>query len=219
MPLGSLRWPQKKPQSGGTAPTEPSLRVHHSVVQYFGDPLVPAVHPLLARCPEPPQHAAISDGDGDGRREGGKDGEEGVRVCSALPLWRGELQPSPCPLPGRSNLGAPRGRPPPPPPPPPCVSSSCRTALFLPPTSCPPERSAGSAASQRVAGRGYWQSHLALRVPKPGITPPSGLPCPAGREQDGGRERERRTQHQEGDYRWGWTGSAAPAEEMASGGG
>lgn len=135
------------------------------------------------------------------RRSGGESCSRRRARCLAAPTWA--LREA--------------GRPPPPPPPPPCVSSSCRTALFLPPTSCPPERSAGSSASQRVAGRGYWQSHLALRVPKPGITPPSGLPCPAGRERGGGRERERRTQHQDGDHRWGWTRSAAPAEEMASG--
>lgn len=79
------------------------------------------------------------------------------------------------------------------------VSSSCGTALVLAHTSCPPERSARSAASQRVAGRGYWQSHLALRVPKPGITPPSGLPCPGGPAGSGReRKRERRTQRQAG---------------------
>lgn len=175
-------------------------------VSLGGEPPCPPV-PERVRPPSP--HAARAGKGRRGRKEGG--GRDGGPLGAAAPEAEprvpvpGRAQTSRCPLghpvplqPSRSTRPASSssssstlGEA--------LVSSSCGTGLVLAHTSCPPERSPGSAASQRVAGREYWQSHLALRVPKPGITPPSGLLCPGGPAGSGReRERERRTQHQAG---------------------
>lgn len=184
--------------------------MRHHLGVYPPCPPVPERVSLCPPLPPPRMQPGPGRAGGGGRREegGGRDGGAlGAAAPEAEPRVPvpGRAQTSRCPLghpvplqPSRSTRPASSssssstlGEA--------LVSSSCGTGLVLAHTSCPPERSPGSAASQRVAGREYWQSHLALRVPKPGITPPSGLPCPGGPAGSGReRERERRTQRQAG---------------------